>query len=163
MRTILFCILTLCLFSCKTDSKTPKVEATSVGYTIKGDTFDTKEILGYEEALSTFRGKDSLTAVQVRGTVESVCQTKGCWMTIASEKEGLDTMFVQFKDYGFFMPADLAGKEVVMQGNIYKEITSVEELKHMAHEDGLSEQEIDAITEPLEEVQFMADGVRILD
>ena len=72
-----------------------------------------------------------------------------------------ESMFVKFKDYGFFMPLDLAGQEVVMNGVAFKEVTSVEELQHYAEDEGLSQVEIAKITEPKEEFKFMATGVYV--
>ena len=72
------------------------------------------------------------------------------------------SIFVKFKDYGFFMPLDLAGEKVVMEGVAYKELTSVDELKHYAEDEGLSQEEIDKITQPKEELKFMANGVIVL-
>lgn len=98
---------------------------------------------------------------KVVGTVESVCQTKGCWINIV--EDGVDQqMFVKFKDYGFFMPKDCAGKKVVLRGQAYEEETSVEELQHYAEDEGLSKEEIAAITEPERELKFMADGVLLM-
>lgn len=112
------------------------------------------DLLGALDSLEEFEGK-------VRGTVEGVCQAKGCWMNIVSETDST-AMFVKFKDYGFFMPKDIAGKEVIMRGRAYKEETSVEELRHYAEDEGKSEEEIAAITEPIVELKFMADGVLLV-
>ena len=60
------------------------------------------------------------------------------------------------------MPLDLAGSEVIVEGIAYREITTVDELKHYAEDEGLSAEEIAKITEPAEELKFMADGVIIL-
>lgn len=68
-------------------------------------------------------------------------------------------IFVKFKDYGFFMPLDCEGQELVMNGFAVKSVTSVDELRHYAEDEGKSEEEIAAITEPKEEITFMADGV----
>lgn len=95
------------------------------------------------------------------GQVESVCQAKGCWMNITDGNAEND-IFVKFKDYGFFMPKDIAGRKVIMNGVAYREVTSVEELRHYAEDEGLSQEEIDAITEPKEELKFMASGVLLL-
>ena len=73
-----------------------------------------------------------------------------------------DTLFVQFKDYGFFMPKDIAGREVVIEGQAYTEETSVADLKHFAEDAGKSEEEIAAITSPVVEKKFMASGVVLL-
>ncbi len=98
--------------------------------------------------------------VIMRAKVGEVCQAKGCWMNIvdaAGTTEG--EMFVQFQDYGFFMPKDIAGREVIVEGKAYKQETSVEELKHYAEDAGKSAEEIAAITEPVMEKKFMATGV----
>jgi hypothetical protein len=39
----------------------------------------------------------------------------------------------------------------------------VEELKHLAEDAGKSKEEIEAITEPKEELKFLATGVLLLD
>lgn len=100
--------------------------------------------------------------VKVRGTVEDVCQKKGCWMNIVSADTD-DKMFVKFKDYGFFMPFDIAGREVIMDGYALKEITSVDELRHYAEDAGKTAAEIAAITEPEKSLKFMASGVILVD
>jgi hypothetical protein len=56
--------------------------------------------------------------VVVSGTVESVCQSRGCWMTIKTENGSIRSTF---KDYGFFVPKDISGKEVVLSGIIREE------------------------------------------
>ena len=102
---------------------------------------------------------DSVNVV-MRAKVGEVCQAKGCWMNVvdaAGTSEG--EMFVQFQDYGFFMPKDIAGREVIVEGKAYKQETSVEELKHYAEDAGKSAEEIAAITEPVMEKKFMATGV----
>ena len=84
-------------------------------------------------------------------------------MTIVSEEEGKPEMFVKFKDYGFFMPLDLAGSEVVMAGKAFREETSVDELRHYAEDEGQSAEEIAKITEPVEELKFLAYGVVVVE
>ncbi len=115
----------------------------------------------YEEMLAKMGDQESID-VKVEGMVDAVCQTKGCWMNIAGG-EGNEDLFVQFEDYGFFMPKDIAGRKVVMEGKAYRDVTSVEELKHFAEDEGKTAEEIAAITEPLEELKFMATGVLLLD
>jgi hypothetical protein len=114
----------------------------------------------YSEILAKMEGVDSLP-VKVRGTVQEVCQKKGCWMNV-NDGQASAEMFVQFKDYGFFMPKDISGREVIMDGYAYREVTSVEDLRHFAEDEGKSKEEIEAITEPREELKFMASGVLLL-
>jgi hypothetical protein len=69
---------------------------------------------------------------------------------------------VKFKDYKFFMPRDIVGKEVVLEGvAIIKEVP-VKQLQHYAKDAGKTEEEIKNIKEPKKEVQFIAKGVLIL-
>ena len=125
-----------------------------------GEPITKKGVITYEDMLKKM-DKDGGFEGKVVGNVESVCQVKGCWMNIVSD-EADEQMFVKFKDYGFFMPLDCSGKQVIMQGKAYKEITSVEELRHYAEDEGLPEEEIAKITEPEEELKFMANGVLLL-
>ena len=71
--------------------------------------------------------------------------------------------FVILAISSFFMPKDLAGKKIVMLGNAFKEITTVESLRHFAQDEGKSKEEIAKITKPKEEMKFLASGVIILD
>lgn len=118
--------------------------------------------ISYESLLERLQSSDSLEA-KVKGTVEAVCQAKGCWMTIVSTGPDQPKMMVKFKDYGFFVPKNIAGRQVVMQGVAYREVTSVDELRHYAEDAGKSPEEIKAITQPKEELKFMASGVLLLD
>jgi hypothetical protein len=127
-----------------------------------GDPVAEEGAVSYEEMLLQIQGKDSL-AVKVVGKVDAVCQMKGCWMNITAEESGKPEMVVKFKDYGFFVPKDIAGRHVVVEGYAFREETSVEELRHFAEDAGKSKEEIQAITEPVEELKFMATGVLLLD
>ncbi len=102
---------------------------------------------------------DSL-AVKVTGAVTNVCQRKGCWlqMDIGEGK----TMRVRFKDYAFFVPKNITGKTVVLDGHAYNSITSVAQLRHYAQDAGLSKAEINRITEPQVDVVYEARGVLIV-
>ncbi len=117
--------------------------------------------IAYAELPAKMSGKDSMP-VKVIGTVKEVCQKKGCWMTIVTEGADLPEMRVTFKDYAFFMPKDLAGKRVVVDGIAYISETSVEELRHYAEDAGKAPDEIAGITEPLRELAFEAAGVLVL-
>ncbi|MCR9290123.1 MAG: DUF4920 domain-containing protein [Bacteroidetes bacterium] len=126
-----------------------------------GDKITQDGAIGYDDMLTQLAGKEELNA-KVTGKVESVCQVKGCWIVVQSDQEGQPEMMVKFKDYGFFMPKDIAGRTVVMEGNAYKEVTPVDELRHYAEDEGKSKEEIEAITEPEEQLKFMASGVLLM-
>ena len=109
-----------------------------------------------KDLVAKMEGKEEVTA-KVEGKVVAVCQAKGCWMTL--EKPDGSTMRVSFKDYGFFVPKDIAGKTVVIEGKAVINTTSVEELRHYAEDGGKSKVEIEQITEAKKELAFEADGV----
>ncbi len=164
LRYLLISCLALTLFACKTTPKGEVVESEAgVAKVVSfGEKIDQKGVISYEDMLSQFGESDSLRT-KVMGTVEGVCQAKGCWMNIVSDSPDKPSMFVKFKDYGFFMPKDISGKKVIMEGYAFKEVTSVDELRHYAEDEKKSKEEIAAITEPKEELKFMASGVLLLN
>ncbi len=121
-----------------------------------GAKIDEKGAITMSELMTQIKGKEEVTA-KVTGKVTKVCQTKGCWMTI--DKGDGTSMRVSFTDYGFFVPKDISGKTVVMQGRAKVETTSVDELRHYAEDAKKSKEEIEKITEPKTELVFEADGV----
>jgi hypothetical protein len=139
------------------DATAEEVKAETYGETITAD-----DAITLDQLVEQLAGKDTVEA-KLAGKVSSVCQVKGCWMEMVGTDTTASPIFVKFKDYGFFMPKDLSGSEVVIRGKAYRSITTVEELKHYAEDEGLSQEEIDAITEPKEELKFMADGVVVTE
>lgn len=99
--------------------------------------------------------------VVIKTTVVEVCPKKGCWMNVNGEKEA-EVVRVTFKDYGFFVPTELKGKEIAMKGRFVKHIESVEEQKHLLKDAKRPQSEIDAITKPRETLRFVASGVKDL-
>lgn len=97
---------------------------------------------------------------KVTGTVVSVCQNKGCWMKLDAGNG--QTMMVTFKDYGFFVPKDITGQTVVIDGVAEMKTVSVEEQQHYAKDAGKTQAEIDAITQPKTELSFVAEGVALV-
>lgn len=108
-------------------------------------------------SLSAKMGGKEVAQLKVSGVVESVCQVKGCWIQVKLS-DG-ETMRVKFKDYGFFVPKDIAGRTVVMEGEAKIKTTPVAELQHYAQDAGKSKEEIANITQPKRELSFVADGV----
>ncbi len=143
-------LLGILLFSCKQE-------------TIQGDYFGEEfEVSGKASKTSApfdqISGKDSLQT-QIVGEIKEVCQSKGCWMTVQLESN--DEVFVRFKDYGFFVPKDAAGKKVVMNGAAFFEEMTVDDQRHYAEDEGASEDELAQITAPKKTLRFEADGVLI--
>ena len=119
------------------------------------------DALAYPTLISAMDGRDSMDVV-VNGEVVEVCQKKGCWMTLQAPGTAEAGVTVRFKDYGFFMPKSLGGSEVVVEGTARRTVTSVDDLRHYAEDAGKSSAEIAAITEPKEELEIIATGVRVL-
>ncbi len=107
--------------------------------------------------LKTLMGDKTELLVKLEAPVDAVCQKKGCWMDLKTA-EG-ETMRVTFKDYGFFVPKDAAGKQAIVEGVAKVEETSVADLKEYAKDAGKSKEEIEAIKEPKKELVFEASGV----
>ena len=150
-----FCALIAACQSTPKDTTADTGQPQSFGELITAD-----GAIPYSQMLAQMEGADSMK-VKVKGTVQAVCQAKGCWININDSQAATET-FVKFKDYGFFMPKDCSGREVIMEGYVYREVTSVDELRHYAEDEGKSKEEIEAITEPVEEMKFMASGVLLL-
>ncbi len=128
-----------------------------------GETINEANAIPLPELFGQLESSDSVSA-KVVGTVKDVCQAKGCWMNVVyGEGESKNEIFVKFKDYGFLMPKDIAGRQVVMDGYAFREVTPVETLKHFAEDAGKSQEEIASITTPKEETKFIASGVVLLD
>ena len=95
----------------------------------------------------------------ISGEIIDVCPKKGCWMNV---KVDTDTVFVKFKDYGFFVPkTGIEGKQILMSGKIFRDTISVERLRHYAEDAKQTKEEIDLITEPEFKINMIAEGVAI--
>ncbi|MFN3782770.1 MAG: DUF4920 domain-containing protein [Spirosomataceae bacterium] len=98
-------------------------------------------------------------AMKVVGEVESVCPMAGCWMKVKLANG--ETMRVTFKEYGFFVPKDIAGQKVIFEGIAKQKVVSVSDQKHYAEDAGVSRAEIDKIDSDKVELTFVADGVLV--
>lgn len=163
MKSIILIIL--CVFmlnSCKNkDEKqqekpveVEKIEYKSFGTKIIAD--DAVDASSVASHYKTMNVGDSINS-KMTATVNKVCQAKGCWMTLNLGNE--EEVMVKFKDYAIFMPKDIAGKEVIINGKAYVKEVSVDEQRHYAEDAGKSAEEIASITEPKRTYSFEADGV----
>ena len=95
----------------------------------------------------------------IAGQIIDVCPKKGCWMNVLVDT---DTVFVKFKDYGFFVPkSGIKGKQILMSGEIFRDTISVERLRHYAEDAKWSAQEIAQIVSPKYKINMIASGVAI--
>lgn len=96
---------------------------------------------------------------KVTAKVLDVCPKKGCWVKL--QVNDTTTAFVKMKDYGFFVPLDLIGKDIVLEGDAYIKETSVKELRHYAEDAKKPAAEIEAIKTPKKEIRFTATGILV--
>ena len=134
--------------------KTPVTAGTTFGTPISAEgshpVADLPKLIGEEESVT----------VKVSGEVTDVCPKMGCWLSLKMPDNS--KVFVKMKDYGFFVPVELIGKTIAIDGQAKIERTSVEELKHYAKDAQKSDEEIAAIKEPKEEIRLMANGIVIV-
>jgi hypothetical protein len=97
-------------------------------------------------------------AVRVEGTAASVCQKKGCWLML---KGGDREVRVTFKDYGFFVPKDLAGQKLVVEGVVSETEISEKDAKHYAKDAGASKEEIAKIQGSKKDYAIVATAVSV--
>jgi hypothetical protein len=160
---IKFCAVALLFFvGCKQAEKVNKLEISKVqelAFASFGDKISNEKVVASKEMLLKFEDMIVGDTIHVKfaSEIKEVCAAKGCWMKLplTAEKE----VMVRFKDYGFFMPLDSQGKEVVLEGKAFVQTTSLAELRHYAKDAGKSKEEIAAITTSKKEFSFEANGV----
>ncbi|MBK1440029.1 DUF4920 domain-containing protein [Parapedobacter sp. ISTM3] len=113
------------------------------------------------QALAAKLAADSVYTGKVEGKVVEVCKKKGCFIRIEREGAG-DPILVRFKDYGFFMPQDIVGKTVVLDGQAKVKEVSVAQQQHFAEDAGKNATEIAQITQPKVDINIIADGVVVV-
>lgn len=160
---IQFLVVTLLLFTCckkekKSDEKLKKVHKEAV-YTSFGEKLSFDKVLTSEALLAKYNTLNTGDTLNLKfaSKIKEVCSKKGCWMKLSLSEE--TEVMVRFKDYGFFMPLDSEGREVIVNGKAYSKETGVKELQHYAEDAGKSEDEITKITAPKIEFAFEAAGV----
>ncbi len=93
-------------------------------------------------------------AVRVETRVSKVCKKKGCFFIA---QQGNSVVRVSFKDYGFFVPTDITGKQVMLVGQVVANELTPEKAKHLAEDLGESEESV----EPGREYTIVASSVRV--
>lgn len=164
--SIIFSILcALVLFSCKEDtsategSQEQKIAATS--YIAAGEKISPEYAIAAEEMKKEYSNLKPGDSLQVKFTAQvgEVCQKKGCWMKL--QLPGEEQVMVKFREYSFFVPKDIEGEEVIVEGKAFISLASVEQQRHFAEDAGKTPEEIAAITTQKKTLSFIADGVLI--
>ena len=119
-----------------------------------------KTAITAKELEKKLKKTNKIKNVAVLGTVTEVCDKKGCWLTVKTDSK--ENFMVKMKDYAFFVPVALRGKDVVLEGDAEMKMTSVKDLKHFAEDAKKSKEEIAMITQPKKELSFMASGIKVI-
>ena len=102
--------------------------------------------------------------VRVEGLVTGVCEKRGCWMSIASDKE-FEEVRIKVDDGVIVFPIEAKGKRAIAEGEFTVIKMTMEQTlaykKHHAEEHNL-EFDPSTITEPLTYYQINATGAVIL-
>jgi hypothetical protein len=155
-------VIATVLFSCKDKNNTDEtanVEKQDIAYASFGMEINDADALSAKRMAEHYKNMKAGDTVnsKMKAKVNEVCQAKGCWMQV--DLENGEQVMVKFKDYGFFMPKNIAGKEVVLNGKAFVEEVSVDEQRHYAEDAGQTSEEIAKIIEPKKTLSFVADGV----
>ncbi|MDJ0654072.1 MAG: DUF4920 domain-containing protein [Xanthomonadales bacterium] len=89
------------------------------------------ELIGHSDR---YLGQEVMVSTQIT----KVCQKKGCFF-IAQDGDAMAR--ITFKDYGFFVPTDSAGKSVMLAGVFSRQELSAEKAQHLAEDMGETPQE----------------------
>ena len=122
-------LLSFVIVACNSTKKDANKEnkiVENTTYSSFGDTISTLDYLSSNDALSNYNALKLGDTINFKfnANIKEVCSKKGCWMTLPAGNND-ETIMVRFKDYGFFMPLDAAGKEVIVAGKAFVNEVSV--------------------------------------
>jgi hypothetical protein len=176
MTRLLVCSLALGLAACaseapasdassdlaagETSALVPNEGVVEVGDPIPSDT----RFLAASEVVARAADLDGET-VAVEGQVSSVCQNKGCWLTIANDAGETFRVSVPKDDAGEYLytfPTDIASAQGRFVGTLSVTEESVEMLRHLAEDAGQSADEIAAIDAPKRTLALTPAGAEII-
>lgn len=89
---------------------------------------DSTKVTALTEVLA--KAEDGAT-VRVAGTIDKVCQNKGCWLEL---KDGDASVHVTFAGYAFFVPKDSAGAKCTLEGKVLIKTPDPETVEHLTSE-----------------------------
>ena len=125
-----------------------------------GDDIANEDVIINSKIENLYKSKEKFN-ISFKAKVTDVCQMKGCWMKLDIGNK--NEVMVNFKDYAFFVPKDIKGKDVMVSGVAYTRTIPIEELRHYARDRGDSEKIIESIEKPKEIYSLTAKGVILYD
>lgn len=153
--TLCICLLAFVTIAAAQQNITPAKAGVTYGKAI-----DKKNAVSVKSLESSLKKEDSFSG-KIEGEVVAVCKKKGCFLTLKREGSA-EPIMVRFTDYAYFVPEDLIGKTIVVEGKAKVKETTVEWLKHYAEDEGKSKEEIAKIKEPKRDISIVADGVLVV-
>ncbi len=155
-------ILIVFIFGCNNPDKNKgnqeKVSDSLAALGYFGEISGIDSVMQLDQFLFMMKTSDSLRA-SVEGLISNNCEHSGCWMEI--DLENGQTMRVTFKDEKFTIPLNSKGKRATVKGMAYRKLIPVEELKKIALDEGLSQENVDTINFAKSEIHFVAQGLII--
>lgn len=153
MNKFLLIVISIAFAACGEAPKAP-VNATE----FYGEAFDTSATISVNTLVASMNGQDSMD-VTIDGVIDQTCPHAGCWLNL--RLDGGDVLKIT-TDHVFFVPLEgCEGLKARAKGKAFYEEISVEDQKHYAAEEGKSDAEMAAITEPKKHLAFVATGVAI--
>ncbi len=160
-KLLVFFTLSLLTFCLNIQAQETELSSSGESWQQIGEEFDPSHALNTNSAFKIYRSLNTADSVSLnfKAKVTAVCKVKGCWMDL--ELDDNQTARITFKDYGFFVPADIEGKEVFVSGVAM--ISEMDEAarKHYASDARLSKEEINKISGSEKTYSMVASGVII--
>ena len=154
---ILFSLSAMLMGGCDHSHNHQKSEDGTLTREFYGDSFDISASIPVSALTAQLEGKDTLFAT-IDGVINQTCPAAGCWLNMRLDS-GVQKITT---DHVFFVPIEgCEGLNAKAKGKAFYDEISVEMLKHYAQEEGKTEAEIAAITEPKKVLNFIATGVMI--
>ena len=159
MKKILFVAFLFAAIATNAQETPEKEKIQAAKGVVYGKVSEEKNIVPVDELKTKL--VDNKFEGQVKGKVVEVCQAEGCWIKI--QRADGSSMMVRSKDHAFLMPANIVGRSVVIEGTAVVKEVSEDMRKHYAEDAGKSKEEIAKIKGSEKDVQFSAQGVKVLD
>lgn len=161
MRLISLCLF-LMAFTAHAGNPSPKTDnrkASVNGVTEFGKMKKGQKPISLANALANYEDhKDKM--ISFDATPKKVCEKKGCWMVLRDGGREVRTLF---KDYGFFVPKEIVGKRVRVQGIMEQKHISAATIRHYMKDEGKKLEEIKKVKTGKTSYQFVASGVQIIE